>query len=298
MIIIWLACGLLTAGFIAVLVKLVFLKKDIRQLSNKLNEITKTDTNAHLRTNTFDKDIVALSESMNGLLEKQRQIYLETNNTQNVLKRAITNISHDLRTPLTSAKGYLQMAENDNLDKETQLRYLSIIRGRLDALTVLMDSLFAFSRAVEGDITLQRVNICNLLRDTLADNFAEIEGGGFAVEATISDAPVYCMCDDGALKRVLQNLISNAILHGKDYLRVQLLDNVIEIANKVDNIEQIDAQSIFDRFYTTDASRSNKRTGLGLAIAKELAGKMGGSISADKADNMLIISLRLPLQLG
>jgi signal transduction histidine kinase len=218
---------------------------------------------------------------------------MEVQRMEFALKRAITNISHDLRTPLTSAKGYLQMAENADLDKETQLRYFSIIRGRLDALTVLMDSLFAFSRAVEGDLTLSRLNIGNILRDTLVDNFAEIESKGFVVETDIPDAPVYCNCDENALKRVVQNLITNAIVHGKEYLRVRLLDGTIEIVNKADNLCDIDVHSIFERFYTADASRTGKRTGLGLAVVKELTEKMGGAISAAISDDMLIIRVYL-----
>jgi signal transduction histidine kinase len=231
---------------------------------------------------------------MNKLLEKHRQIYLEIDNAQNDLKRAITNISHDLRTPLTSVKGYLQMVESGEFDSETNMSYIAIIRDRLEVLSVLMDNLFAFSRAIEGDIVLKPVNIGYILRDTLAGSFAEIENSGFAVEVTIPDAPIYCMCDEEALRRILQNLISNTISHGKDRLCIKLSGGVIEIANKTDNIEQIDEQGIFERFYTADSSRSNKRTGLGLAIAKELTDKMGGNISASKVDDMLVISLCFP----
>lgn len=149
------------------------------------------------------------------------------------------------------------------------------------------------SRAVEGDLVLQPVNIGQVLRDTLAGSFAEIETGGFVVETVIPDAPVYCRCDEEALRRILQNLISNAVAHGKDRLCVTLSDDTITIANKTDHIAQIDAQGIFDRFYTADTSRSNKRTGLGLAIAKELAEKMGGRIEAGKVEDMLVISLCL-----
>jgi len=295
MIMLWIACGLLTAGFAVLLFKWLMLKKDVRQLSIKLNEITKTDTNARLSTHTFDKDIINLAEGINRMLEKHRQGYLETNRLENDLKRAVTNISHDLRTPLTSAKGYLQMAENGGLDDETKMRYLAIISERLDALTVLMDSLFAFSRAVEGDITLRRVNIGNALRDTLVAGYAEIEGKGFDVESDIPDSPIYSMCDEDALKRVLQNLISNAVVHGNSFLRVKLSDGVIEIANRIDEPHKIDTYNIFERFYTADTSRTNKRTGLGLAIAKELTEKMGGCISATKEENMLVMRVRLPM---
>jgi len=285
------ACGILAIGFIAVFIRLLSVKKDIKKIGGKLAEIANTDTNAKLLTGTFDRDITNLIQSINIMLCRHRQGYLEVQGIEATLKRAITNISHDLRTPLTSAKGYLQMAENGELDEETLLRYLAIIRDRLDALTVLMDSLFAFSRAVEGDISLQSLNIGNILRDTLVASFAELESKGFTVEVNIPDTPVYCMCDEEALKRVIQNLISNAATHGKDYLRVQLLDETIEIANKTDGLHQIDVYNIFERFYTADTARTNKRTGLGLAIAKELTQKMGGSISAKKEGDILVMSI-------
>jgi len=289
------ACGIFAIGFVAVLIKLRSAKKDLRKISEKLTEITHIDTNARLVTDTFDKDISKLVKSINHMLQKSRQDYLEVQRMEAVLKRAITNISHDLRTPLTSAKGYLQMAENGELDQETMLRYLRIIRDRLDALTILMDSLFAFSRAVEGNITISRINVGNTLRDTLVGNFAELESKGFVVETNIPDAPIYCMCDEEALKRVIENLIANATIHGKDYLRIRLLDTTIEIANKAYDLHQIDVHNIFERFYTADTSRTNKRTGLGLAIAKELTEKMGGNISAQKIDDMVVISVQLVL---
>jgi signal transduction histidine kinase len=268
-------------------------KKDLRKIGENLAEINGTDTNAQLKTDTFDSDISSLIHSINEMLLNNRQGYLEVLRMEIALKRAITNISHDLRTPLTSAKGYLQMAESGELDKETQARYFSIIRGRLDALTVLMDNLFAFSRAVEGDLTLSRQNIGNILRDTLVDNFAEIESKGFSVETDIPDTPMYCNRDENALKRVVQNLITNAVVHGREYLRVKLHGGTIEIANKADNLRDIDVNNIFERFYTADASRTGKRTGLGLAIAKELTEKMGGGISAKIDGDMLIIRVKL-----
>jgi len=290
----WIACGLLTIGFAAMLVKFFLLKKDIRQLGQKLDQISGADTNALLTSSTFDTDISTLVESINKTLEKTRRIGQETRQLEEDLKRAITNISHDLRTPLTSAKGYLQMAENGQLDEETLRRYLSVIHGRLDALTVLLDSLFAFSRAVEGELILSRINIGNTLRNAVSDSFAELKNRSFTVENLIPDAPAYYNCNEDALKRVLQNLISNAYTHGKEFLRVKLSDGVVEIANRADHLDFIDTAEIFNRFYTADASRTDKRTGLGLAIAKELTTRMGGQISAHKADDLLVIRVLLP----
>jgi len=304
MIALWIAYGLLVIGFVVILTRLLLLKSDIRMLWRKLTQITKTDTNSHLSTATFDKDLTALVQSINLMLETSRNDHRDAKRLEADLKRAITNISHDLRTPLTSAKGYLQMLETGQLDEETATRYLEVIRGRLDALTVLMDSLFAFSRAVEGRISLARVNVGNTLRDIFSGSFAEIEGKGFYVEVSIPDTPVYCLCDKEALSRVLQNLVENAISHGRELIRVKMSDNVavpttptcvIEIANKADGLNLLDIDDIFSRFYTADAARTNKRTGLGLAIARELLVKMGGSISAAKTEDLFVVYITLPV---
>jgi len=305
MIALWIICGLAVIAFAVVLILWLRLKGDVRRVSQRLNEIMKTDTNARLSTNTFDKDVSALIESANALLAKSRRDFIEARRLEDDLKRAITNISHDLRTPLTSAKGYLQMltglAGMGNTpacispeNTETAARYLATIRGRLETLTILMDNLFTFSRALEGNITMRKVNIGSVLRDSLSDSFEELERKGFTVESNIPDTPAYSRCDEDALKRILQNLFKNAYVHGKDYLRVTLADSTIEIANKSDGLNELDEARIFDRFYTADAARTHKRTGLGLAIVKELAERMGGSISAVKTDDMIAVRISLP----
>jgi len=227
------------------------------------------------------------------MLERNRHDFVEKVRTETDLKRAITNISHDLRTPLTSARGYLQMLESLELDAETKARYLAIIQERLDALQTLMNSLFEFARVMEGDsiLNIQAVNICNVLRDVLSANFAELDSKGFTVNANIPDTPVLCLCDADALQRVLQNLVKNAYTHGREYLHVRLNGSTIEIANKLNG--PIDTSQIFDRFYTADASRSNKSTGLGLAIVKELMMHMGGQVSASMEGDMLVMSVCL-----
>ena len=293
MILLITACVVFGIGCFAILAKWLLLKSDIRDMGEKLAEIIPLDTNVLLTTATFDNNIANLSLSINDLLQKRRQDYFEVQRTEATLKRAITNISHDLRTPLTSAKGYLQMAASEGLEAETLHRYHEIIQDRLTALTVLMDSLFAFTQAVEGNVTLQSVNIGNILRDTLAGSYIEIEKKGFIVESDIPDTPVYHICDEDAMKRVVLNLVSNAVVHGNGYLRVRFTGGVIEIANKAKDLHLIDAGNIFERFYTADTSRTNKRTGLGLAIAKELVEKMGGGISAVIDGDLLVMRVVL-----
>ena len=293
MIFLLIACGLFTTGFVIAVFKLFLFKKDIRQLGSSINEIAQTDTNAQLRTSTFDKDMVVLIVNINNLINKCRLDYINTLRSQTELKQAITNISHDLRTPLTSARGYLQMLMNGQLDK-VDIRYLAVIQERLDSLGDLLEGFFAFSRALEGNLNPGRVNVCNILRDVLSNNFMELESKGFTVESEIPDSPVYMNCDESALERIIQNLIKNACEHGKNHLWVRLIDGKIEIANNVEKPGEIDIHRIFERFYTMDASRSNKRTGLGLAIAKELAVRMNGKISASMENDVFTVIIELP----
>lgn len=296
MMVLWIACGLLATGFAILLIRLIQIRHNIRQLGNKLSDITRTDTNARLVTSTQDKSVSALIQSINAMLKQNRHDHFEIQRTEAELKRAITNISHDLRTPLTAARGYLQMLESPDLDPPTRARYLTIIQGRLDSLGVLMSDLFEFARIIEGNMALdiQPVNITNALRDALSEAYRELEHKGFRVDIDIPDTPIFCPCDPDALQRVLQNLLKNACVHGQAQLWVRLTDNQIEITNQADNLDSIDVTQIFERFYTSDTSRTNKNTGLGLAIAKGLTEQMGGKLTASKEHQTLTMQIVLP----
>ena len=282
--------------FIIFLLRLIFFKREIRRLNIMLQTFVESDTNSQLTTTTQDKDIAAIAKTINDMLKHNRQEHFVKIRIEADLKRAITNISHDLRTPLTSALGYLQMLESAESDDKTKKHYFTIIRERLSMLTTLLNSLFEFARVVEGDsvLNLQKVNACNVVRDVLSASYAELEGKGFEVDVDIPDTPITYVCDNNALQRIFQNLVENACVHGKEYLRVRFVGSALEIANKVDRPGEIDTARLFDRFYTSDASRSNKRTGLGLAIVKGLAERMGGNISALIESDMLVIKVTFP----
>ena len=279
------------------MILMFFLKRELRRLRRQLGRIVEIDTNTGLTTTTSDKDVAELAASINTVLERNRRTLFEKNSAEAALKRAVTNISHDLRTPLTSALGYLQMLEAGGLDEKTQARYLKTIKGRLESLSSLMNSLFEFARVIEGntELDIRRINICNILRDTLSASYKELEAKGFTLDVEIPDKPESRLCDEDGLRRVIQNLIKNAYTHGRDHISVKVDEGVIKIANKADGLEELDTDRIFERFYTTDTSRTSKNTGLGLAIAKELTENMGGAISASTEGEYFIIQVNLPM---
>ena len=163
-------------------------------------------------------------------------------------------------------------------------------------IVALMNSLFEFARVIESDkdLDVKEVNICNVLRDALSESYSEFETRGFTVEASIPDAPEMRLCNEDALRRVLQNLLKNACVHGKEYIHVRLEDGgTIEVANKADFLAQLDIESLFERFYTSDASRTSKNTGLGLAIAKELTERMGAQITASVEGELFVARVRI-----
>jgi signal transduction histidine kinase len=270
------------------------IKKDIRQINQTLDLIKNEDTNTKLTTQTFDKEVCVLCNNINAILDERRKVITECERTNNEFKRAITNISHDMRTPLTSALGYLQMLQDKDIAPEKQAEYIDIIESRLQSLSALMNSLFEYARVIEGkeQIDVQKVNVCNVLRDVLSEFYADLENKGFKVDVNIPDESVNYFCYPAMLRRVLQNLLKNVCTHGREYLRVTLRDNVIEIANKAD-LSEVDVDKIFERFYTADLSRTGKNTGLGLAIARELTVRMGGEITARVEGELLIVKFKL-----
>ena len=185
-----------------------FLKQDIRNLNKQLEQIKSCDTNARLTTATSDKDIADMCNSMNAVLDERRKAVIEAQIRNTEFKQAISNISHDLRTPLTSAIGYLQLAIQSG-----DLEHIALVEERLKSLTTLMNSLFEYTKLIEGraELALERVNLCNIIRDVAAQFYDGFTAKGYDVNLDIPSKPVYAICDKSSAERVMQNLVKNEI---------------------------------------------------------------------------------------
>lgn len=287
---------ILAAALIILAGYLFSVKRNLGNLSNQLSDLQNTDTNARLTTLTFNKDICNLAMAINHVLAKQKAEILECRNSELKMKQAITNISHDLRTPLTSAMGYLQLMESRAAGEIKHKEYSEIVKTKLKMLTLLIDRLFEFSQVMERqNFRLDKINICNVLRDVLAGFYEDFARKGFDVRLEIPETPIYLYADEEASRRVFQNLAQNALVHGSGYFMVRLDSRTkeIEFANHVEDTKTIETEHIFDRFYTFDASRTSKSTGLGLAIVKVLVEGMGGRVSAGIKGDLLSVRLYL-----
>lgn len=288
-------CIVLGIALAACLLAIYMRKREVCKLNLALLAILETDTNSQLTTIAAGSDIAEFVATVNILLERDRQRTFEAARAEANLKRAVTNISHDLRTPLTAAKGYLQMLESPALDKETRVKYLQIVQERLATQTTLMDSLFEFAQVLEGRemAVAEDMNLCSIVRDVFSVNYVLLEEKGFEVDINMPDYDIICKGNKDAAERILQNLVRNVCVHGKEYLRITVADGMIEIANKTENIHELDTMQLFDRFYTADAARTNKSTGLGLAIVKELATQMGWHVKAQVIGELLIFKIHI-----
>ncbi len=278
---------ILCAALLLSVATVVLLKRDIRSIRAQMQDIRRTDSNMRVRTSTHDGDISALAYEINAALDERRDAAVSAKRANSELKRAITNISHDLRTPLTSVLGYVQMLRADGV------QHIEVVEERVKYLSRMLDKLFEYSKAIDddGEVTLQSVNVCNILRNILSAHYDGFITKGFDVWADIPDTPILCCAAADILTRALENLVQNAYTHGERFFRVCIDGGVITFINAVTDADSIDVERMFDRFYTADASRGVKASGLGLPIARELLSRMGGNVRAELYGDMLIVTV-------
>jgi len=273
------------------------MKKDIQYLDKSLNYIYENNTNQQLTTNTFYKDIRNLSNTMNKILDKYVQIRISNIKSNREFQQVITNISHDLRTPLTSAIGYTQMIQSDKTDEQKKREYIRIIEYRLKVLSNLTNNLLEYSRLIEEATPLknEKINLNNLLLDTVSTFYDQFREKDYKVNLNISNEVLYFIGDVSLFERIFMNLIQNALLYGTEVFAVSLDadSGILEFRNKITDPEEVEVENILERFYTADKSRSNKSVGLGLAIVKELVTKMKGHIVASMTGDFLCIKIDL-----
>jgi len=271
---------ILAIGLIVALVYIFYMHRDLKQINQHVDLIKESDNNIRLTTTTFNKDIVTLTSAMNEVLNNQRALAIANDRTNREFKQGLTNISHDLRTPLTAIIGYVQMLQMEELDESKQAEYLTLIEKRLLSLIGLMKEFFDYTKIMEGEVTtnLQKINLSSLLRDQLMIFYDQFTEQDFQVDISFPDEDIFITSDGVFLERVFQNLLKNVLVYGKGQFELKLTSDKIIFTNRVANLEDLDIQRIFERFYTTDASRNSKRTGLGLPIAQKLLEQVGNTI--------------------
>lgn len=275
------------------IIKLFLMKKSAREIIQKLCGSLAEDTNAVIDISSGDSDMRALAAALNvelRALRGERRRYAQGDAE---LKSAVTNVSHDLRTPLTAMCGYLDLLERCELSDEVR-GYLERIRGRADAMKALTEELFRYSAAAESrELKLERLCVNDVLAQSLAAFYGAVSERGIQPEIVIPEQRIEIIADKSALSRIFSNIISNALKYSSGDLFVELSERPesggwrVSFANSADNLGRIAVERLFDRFYTVEDGGGS--TGLGLSIAKLLAEAMGLDVSAEIIEKKLVI---------
>lgn len=275
-------------------VKVYLLKKSAREINKAFAEKIRNDTNTFIQISGHDKDMRELASSLNTQLKYFNQSRQKFEHGDLELKEAITNISHDLRTPLTAIYGYLKLLQNEECS-EAGKTYLTAVENRTKAMKQLTEELFQYTLAASDSekLMIEAINLNGILESCISSYYAVLKQNNIIPEIKIPDKKVFCMGNENALTRVLGNMISNAIKYSDGDMKITLSENgEITVSNMAYGLDEIQVGRLFDRFYTVETAR--KSTGLGLAISKTLIEKMNGSISAKYENNRLSIHIFLP----
>ncbi len=271
-------------------------RRQIKLICRQMAFINNNHTNKMVTQEINSKYISELVDSINGMITNQKTHDINVMHNSNNLKETITNLSHDIRTPLTSLDGYFQLLKESTSDKEKD-KYSRIIQNRIDSLKIMLDELFTYTKLQDDNYTLvlEKSNFNKLLTATLFSFYDEFNTKGIEPQIDICDEQLSVFCNQAAVIRVIQNIIKNSFEHSLSEMKITLGNSdgraVLVCSNNVDGEDNIDITLVFDRFYKSDVSRTQSSTGLGLSIAKGLTEKMGGTISASLEDGMFSITV-------
>lgn len=270
-------------------------KREIKNMSKQIR-----NSNGYLtpvRISSINKEIENLAIEINNLYKKNHESNLRVKENDENLKESIASMAHDLRTPLTSIMGYIQLIESDSVKDIDKNRYLKIIKKRTENLSNLINSFYDLSRIEcnEYKMDLKLVDIKEIFCEVLAlfyDNFLE---ANIEPKVVIDEKVSKVIADVESVNRIFSNLINNILKYNSGEVQFIVKDEekfvVTTFINDAPDLNKEDVEKIFNRFYTGDSSRSDNSTGLGLSIVKALIEEMGHKVEASLEGGKLIINI-------
>ena len=292
----WLICAALAALVLVLLLRLYLLQKSLDDIAGQLGDRLASDTNNPIFLPTRDPHARKLAAELNVQLRELRRLRQRYENGDRELKEAVTNVSHDLRTPLTAICGYLELLDKGDKTPD-QARYLALMADRAEAMRQLTGELlrYSVSASLEDELALEPVDLNGAVEEAVAALYGALIEGGVVPSVSLPGERVVRRLDRAALSRVLGNLLSNALKYSAGDLEVSLTpDGTVTLANAASGLDEVQVGRLFDRFYTVETGRGS--TGLGLSIAKVLTERMGGTIAARYESGRLAVALRFPPQ--
>lgn len=293
---------LISCCAIFLLLRLLFYKKQVQSIVNQLEHYQTKETDMKIAVSVTNKLLERLAYNINGVIDKKRETTASKIRMERSLKEAIAGMSHDLRTPLTAIIGYLQLVENEDLSEEQRKEYLHIAHKRAIRLQKLINNFFALSVAEADDypLNLETVKLNSIVQETLLSYYDEFQAANIEPHIELVDKDIFVMADEVACKRVIENILLNAIQHStlghqteESPLTIQLgveqQQAQLTVQNNVKDQIDIADNKLFERFYTGDHTRAG-HGGLGLTIVQSLMTKMQGQVIAEVKDRKFIIT--------
>lgn len=295
-------CGIL---FLIMLILIIYLwiknqsyKRNIQSIIEQLDWIVGAKTNQQVTFVCPQKEINQLIIQINQLHISNRNAILSMNKLNRRFRQSVTSLSHDLRTPLTSAGGYMQMLQG-NLSLEEQKEYLAIVESRVKTVSHLLEQLFEFVRIEAGEIQFKNepTDVRRVFVDTIALYYSDFQKIKQEPDIKLIPGPCMILGDADGVRRIFSNIIYNSLVHGAGDYSFSLEEQngyLFTFANDSEPLSEEDLENIFQRFFTKDQSRYKKSTGLGLSIAKEISNQMKGKVWAEYSDGLLKMYIWFP----
>ncbi|MNW45979.1 Sensor histidine kinase YycG [compost metagenome] len=292
---------ILFAAVALLLVRLLMLRRELGRITEQLYRYNERATGKKIDVALFDQKLEALA----GQINRQSNLFVESEvqrkRVEKEFRQAVANISHDIRTPLTSIFGYIQLLEAESITPEEKLEYVAIVKNRTRRLQALLNDFFELSVIESLDYPLQneKLGMTVLLSEILVgfyDSFNEIN---ITPDIRLPEENVSVYADESAVRRVVENLLVNTVKHTTGHVEIsfkrQRETADLTIVNDAKELAGSDVNLLFDRFYTADRTRSSQASGLGLSIAKSLMDKMGGTLTAELDGEKLLMTCRWKL---
>ena len=278
---------------VLLIVKIIAMRYSVRSLQTEFSERISLDTNMLLGTESRDRLIRSLASSINETITNLRASYHKYRMGDAELKTAITNVTHDLRTPLTAICGYVELALNTDGEKEKE-RYLKIVSERANYMKKLTEELFEYSVITGGEITEEKenININRMLEDSVMNLYPAFEARGITPEVSICEKEITRELYPSYVERIFSNLLSNALKYSDGDLKVSLDEKgKVSIINSASALSPVTVEKLFDRFFTVETARNDQSHGLGLSIVKTFAERMNCPLTAKYEEGKLIIEI-------
>lgn len=278
---------------LTLIIKLYLLYKSMDEIQNELKDGLEHDTNTLLTISSRDRHFKRFVNNLNQQLSVYREQRRKYQNGNQELERAVTNISHDIRTPLTAIRGYLDLLKKEPQTKDIK-RYLDIIENRTKALEQLTEELFRYSVITSGkqDMVYEEISLNAVLEESIAIYYPVLKQQGITPDIYITNKIIKRKLDKNAVMRIIGNVMSNAVKYSDGDLEIILSENgTLSFMNTASKLNETETRKLFERFYTVETARNS--TGLGLSIAKSLAEKMNGTICAEYLNGKLQILIKL-----